>query len=153
MTGVQDVCSSDLNCQFQGFDIDLSVIECAKKNTHILDSGAEESIHFKQMELKKTIEYVTYSQTKRIVLLSNVLISLSSSLSHPTDTNPRVRMLHLYHCIMIWSSGLGLFNRRIGLLQQAFWFHHSFMITISLQPFVLLWEIAFQFLIMVFMSI
>lgn len=89
------------NCQFQGFDIDLSVIECAKKNTHILDSGAEESIHFKQMELKKTIEYVTYSQTKRIVLLSNVLISLSSSLSHPTDTNPRVRMLHLYHCIMI----------------------------------------------------
>ena len=89
------------NCQFQGFDIDLSVIECAKKNTHILDSGAEESIHFKQMELKKTIEHITYSQTKRIVLLSNVLVSLSLSLSHPMDTSPRVQMLRFYHCIMI----------------------------------------------------
>lgn len=60
------------NCQLQGFDIDPTVIECAKKNTHIIGYEAEESIHFEQMELEKTIDYVAKNQTKRIVLISNV---------------------------------------------------------------------------------
>ena len=88
------------NCQLQGFDMDPSVLDCAKKNTHILNPTAEKSIQFKQMELKKTIEYVANNQTKRIVLLSNVLVSISLSLSHLTDTNQRVQMLHYCPCIM-----------------------------------------------------
>ncbi|KAK8794301.1 hypothetical protein WA171_003425, partial [Blastocystis sp. BT1] len=107
------------NCQFQGFDIDLSVIECAKKNTHILDSGAEESIHFKQMELKKTIEYVTYSQTKRIVLLSNPPYGYKSKSSNAS-------LVSLYHDLIEWIRSLQSQNRltAASILIPSFIYDH-----------------------------